>query len=235
MNENRLIDCFRITGELEVITGLHIGASTDSMEIAGNDNPILRNPATSEPYIPGSSLKGKMRSLMEWSLGELPTEGNVTKPVKNGKVAAVFGKPAEKSIEENSIIGPTRLIVRDCYLTEEWKEQFKKTVLSESKTENSINRLTGMANPRPMERVIPGVKFDIEILFRVFSIDGDGGERDKKMFNNVLLPAMALLEADALGGGGSRGNGKVRFLNLKNNGQELTLPSLDKAFRKHDE
>ncbi|HIQ22102.1 MAG TPA: type III-A CRISPR-associated RAMP protein Csm3 [Planctomycetes bacterium] len=232
--EVRLVKVRTITGRLVVETGLRIGASQETMEISGLDNPIIRNPANGEPFIPGSSLKGRMRSLAEWYFGELPHEGDVTKPIVTSQTARVFGIPArdprrvngeeEKKAHQR---GPTRLIVRDAPLSEESRKRFKEGVpITEIKSENSINRLTSVANPRPMERVLPGVSFDVELVYRVFDVDRDGGEGDDGLFSKVLLKALALLQADALGGGSSRGNGKVRFENLCENGRPITLPEL---------
>ncbi len=221
MSNARLIELRTITGHIVVMTGLRIGGSQETMEISGLDNPIIRNPANAEPFIPGSSLKGKMRSLSEWYWGELPHDGEVTKPRLNSETARVFGLPARDPRKESdpqlaAILqqGPTRLIVRDARLSDESRRTFSEgKPLTEVKSENSINRLTSLANPRPMERVLPGVKFDLEIVYRVFDL-GDQGQRDRSLFDKVVLKALALVEADALGGGSSRGNGKVKFENL---------------------
>jgi CRISPR-associated protein Csm3 len=216
-----LVRLHRITGRLIVETGLRIGASADTMEISGLDNPILRNAATGEPYIPGSSLKGRMRSLAEWFYGELPTDGEVIKPRLDSRTARVFGIPAN----DRELRGPTRLIVRDAPLSDTSRKAFLAgRPLTEVKSENSINRLTAMANPRPMERVVPGTSFDVELVYRVFDLEGDVGAADAERLE-VVMTALALVEADALGGGGSRGNGKVRFA-LAIDGQPLTLPQL---------
>jgi len=210
IQEARLKAVRRVSGQIEVVTGLRIGANVEQMEISGLDNPILRNPRTGEPYIPGSSLKGKLRSLAEWYLGELPLpSGELVHDCKNdGAAARVFGVAARKDLK----VGPTRTVVRDAFLSEEDRERFKNAEpLTEVKTENSINRLTAMANPRPMERVLPGVRFDFEILYRIFDM-GDGGRADEENFEKVLLTAMALLEQDYLGSCGSRGCGQVRFV-----------------------
>ena len=207
------------------------------MEISGLDNPIVRNPANAEPYIPGSSIKGRMRSLAEWYFGELPRDGEVTKPREDTRTARVFGLPAKSVGQQASDAekkaytrGPTRLVVRDAHLAQVWRDQFRAgRPITEVKSENSINRLTSMANPRPMERVLPGVQFDVEMLFRVFDVDGDGGAGDEQDFKDVLLVAMKLAEADALGGGSSRGNGKFRFDGLKLDGADLHLPTLSFA------
>ncbi|TWT40213.1 type III-A CRISPR-associated RAMP protein Csm3 [Botrimarina hoheduenensis] len=233
MKVNQLVDVIRVAGTITVETGLHIGGSQDVMEISGLDNPIIKNPVNAEPYIPGSSLKGRMRSLAEWHYGELPTDGEVTKPDlrEEAVVHKVFGVPASKADEPAYRRGPTRLIVRDAPLAEKSRTEFVQfgRPLVEVKSENSINRLSSMANPRPIERVLPGVEFDLELLFRVFDIDGDNGAADRKLFDEVVLLALALVQADALGGGGSRGCGKVRFKLQKSDktgSGPLTLPNL---------
>lgn len=235
MAKPRLLEVWKITAKIVVETGLRIGAAQETMEISGLDNPIIRNPANSEPYIPGSSLKGRMRSLAEWCLGELPQNGDVVQPLIPSDTSHVFGRPARDTRKETNPnmkaayeAGPTRLVVRDCPLSEESRERFRRgEPLTEVKTENSINRLTCMANPRPMERVLPDVAFDMEMVYRIFDIDGDGGEKDRKLFDKVVLTALALVQADALGSCGSRGCGKVRFEDLKVNGETKTLPNLE--------
>jgi CRISPR-associated protein Csm3 len=113
--EYRLRETRVLTGQIEVGTGLRIGANVEQMEISGLDNPILRNPATGEPYIPGSSLKGKLRSMAEWHLSELPQpSGDLVRDMKkDGRVARVFGVPADRDRK----VGPTRVLVRDAVLT----------------------------------------------------------------------------------------------------------------------
>ena len=59
----------RSSGQIELVSGLHIGSGNAEMHIGGTDNPVIKNPVTNQPYIPGSSLKGKMRSLLEWRAG----------------------------------------------------------------------------------------------------------------------------------------------------------------------
>lgn len=214
-----------LIGKVLVKTGLHIGAGNDKVEIGGMDNPIIRNPLTYEPYIPGSSIKGKMRSIMEWKFDKLKDTGG--KPCSCGKanceICRVFGSANMKS-EEAKDRGPTRLIVRDAVLTNEWKEKFKNgTTIVEEKNENSLNRITAEANPRPIERVVPGVEFDFEISYRVLDT-GDGGDLDNKYFKDVVLESLKLLQNDYLGGGGSRGNGQIEFKDLKDeNGNAVIL------------
>lgn len=205
----------RITGKIVVKTGLHIGAGNDKVEIGGMDNPIIRNPLTREPYIPGSSIKGKMRSLMEWKLDKLKDTGGKVCSCGNAgcEICRVFGSANTKSDAAKGR-GPTRLIVRDATLTSDWSEKFKDgKALVEEKSENSLNRITAEATPRPVERVVPGVEFDFEIVYRVIDT-GDGGSTDEKYFAEVVLEGLKLLQNDYLGGGGSRGNGQIEFKDL---------------------
>jgi CRISPR-associated protein Csm3 len=164
-----------------------------------------------------------MRSLSEWYHDELPTDGNPTRPQEGSRTARVFGVSASRDRE----VGPTRLIVRDAFLSSACRDSFKQGhPLTEVKHENSINRLTAMANPRPMERVLPGVAFDFELAYRILDT-GDDGATDEENFKKVVLPALALVQADYLGSAGSRGCGQVRFTNLKDeNGKDIELPSI---------
>jgi len=209
-----------IEGIVEVMTGLHIGGSTSIIEIGGKDNPVIKHPITKEPFIPGSSLKGKMRSLLEWKLGKLSTEqnsrdyGDVHKWCNDQHcpICVIFGTSADEAG-----LGPTRLIVRDAVLSDGYKDNQKSkdsawTVLdlTEDKYENTINRITARANPRNFERVVSGVEFSFEMSYRVFE-NGDNGKSDEDLFSNVI-DGLKLIEKDALGGAGSRGCGQVRFL-----------------------
>ena len=215
----------KISGKIIVKTGLHIGAGNDKVEIGGMDNPIIRNPLTQEPYIPGSSIKGKMRSLLEWKLGKVAASRGM--PCSCGKadceICRVFGS-ANQGGKGDETKGPTRIIVRDAVLTKEWAEKFREgKSIVEEKSENSLNRITAVANPRPIERVVPGVEFDFEIAYRVIDT-GDGGAKDKEYFDSVVKEGLRLLRGDFLGGGGSRGNGQIDFSDLKDeNGNEATL------------
>ena len=218
----------KISGKIRVKTGLHIGAGNEKVEIGGMDNPIIRNPLTREPYIPGSSIKGKIRSLMEWKLGKVLEYGG--KPCNCGKsdcqICRVFGSAnnskGEKPGEDSR--GPTRLIVRDATLTEDWAKKFREgKPLVEEKNENTLNRITAEANPRPIERVVPGVEFNFEISYRVIDT-GDNGKTDNDNFENIVKEGLKLLQGDFLGGGGSRGNGEIEFIELKDEiGKEISL------------
>jgi CRISPR-associated protein Csm3 len=215
----------KISGSLVVKTGLHIGAGNDRVEIGGMDNPIIRNPLTREPYIPGSSIKGKIRSLLEWKLDKVKQSGG--KPCSCGRadcpVCRVFGS-ANNSKGSDVEKGPTRLIIRDASLSKIDREKFNEgKPIVEEKHENSLNRITAEANPRPIERVIPGVSFDFELVYRVIDTS-DNGATDESNFEKVVKEGLRLLQNDYLGGGGTRGNGSVEFTGLHDeNGKEITL------------
>lgn len=203
-----------ITGEIVCQTGLHIGGATEGFEIGGVDNPVIRDPLTERPYIPGSSLKGKLRHLLEWSLGKVEKhpkhEGYTAHFCGECDACVIFGAASDKT-EVRMKAGPSRLTVRDAFPRSEtvktWKQILGEGTYTELKWENVIDRVTSQANPRPMERVPAGSKFIFEMIFDVYA-NGDT-ERLKSLFT-----AMYLLENSALGGSGSRGHGKVKFENL---------------------
>lgn len=213
-----------IKGTIRVVTGLHIGAGKESLEIGGLDQPIIKHPLTAEPYIPGSSIKGKMRSLLEVSRFAQQREETRTY-VLGGKPCAcaspecpacvIFGTSAATKGDD---LGPTRLIVRDAHLTEEWRAKFQNNELPmEVKYENVIHRVKGTAeHPRPLERVPAGVQFDFNLSFKVFENDPD--ELIEEVYRGLRL-----IELDALGGNSSRGCGQVVFEKLVCNGQAIEL------------
>jgi len=217
----RLMELFELTGTLELLTGLHIGAGKESIEIGGVDGPVVKHPHTGEPYIPGSSLKGKLRSLMEWATHKVPAADN--QPYYGVDARAdydpddpllrIFGVSAKKWRG-----GPSRLIVRDSFLLRDWVTQVTRLGLPlvEEKTEVTIDRIQGKAaamGPRTMERVPAGARFRLEMLFKVFDVEQDGGRQDRACLSE-LVKTMKLLEQDALGGSGSRGYGRLRLLDL---------------------
>lgn len=207
---------FFIEGEIECLTGLHIGAGGSSIEIGGIDDPIIRNPLTELPYIPGSSLKGKMRSLLEKNLEEekrpefgfnREREGikrHECDDIKQAKICPVcrlFGSTAAGS--ENSNF-PARLIIRDGDLTDKNSLIKDGLIVTEAKMENTIDRITAAAVPRTIERIPAGIIFNFNF---VYHINKDYQEED---LQNMLL-CLKLIEKDGLGGNISRGYGQVRF------------------------
>ncbi len=212
----RLLKIIRLKGTITAKTGLRIGAERGELEIGGIDNPVVRNPLTGEPYIPGSSIKGKMRSLMEWAFSLVSAEADGKRSAHqceevNCPVCRVFGSAANRQLPER---GPTRLIVRDAHLTPESRDALLKMsqerglLFTEAKQEVFVPRLGGDANPRTTERVPAGAEFEFELVYRVYDT-GDGGRTDEAYFEKVVKEALRLLELDALGGHTSRGYGKV--------------------------
>lgn len=206
------------------MSGLHIGAGDTEMHIGGIDNTVIRNPLTNVPYIPGSSLKGKIRSLLEWRSGAVREKPLSWADYQNGErrdvlsILQLFGVGGGDQLtnEEALVLGPSRLSFWDCELNEAWRKSIDDANLltTEAKSENSINRISGKAeNPRYTERVIAGARFDFRLSMKVL-------ERDEEGLLRTILSGLRLLEADSLGGSGSRGYGKVKFENLTIDGED---------------
>ncbi|MEO1415576.1 MAG: type III-A CRISPR-associated RAMP protein Csm3 [Bacteroidota bacterium] len=217
-------------GKIKCLTGLHIGGSKDRLEIGGVDSPVLRDPYTRLPYIPGSSIKGRTRALLEYALGHIndglnPKEepGSVSTAKE---IVSLFGKSAGdddmkgkelKKVLENHP-GPTPLIVRDALPDEHtigmWKSLEGELQFTEYKPENTINRLTSAANPRFLERVVAGSQFDFQAVYSVYDRkEGENStyiERVNRDLKNFLM-GLRLVEDHALGKSGSRGYGQVQF------------------------
>ena len=211
-----------LTGKIKLRTGLHIGGSDGGMHIGGIDNSVIKHPVTNEPYIPGSSIKGKMRSLLEWELGVVgQTKGSPLgykdiDKLDEGKkqqgidILKLFGGAPDSKDDLAGEIGPTRLAFWDCSLDPGWVEEMNKKnlLLTEAKTENSIDRIRGVAeNPRQTERVPADARFQFRLTVREHADDGD--------LLDIVLKGLKLIEISGLGGSGSRGYGKVKFNDLK--------------------
>jgi CRISPR-associated protein Csm3 len=231
----KLLGKLIIAGHIEAITGLAIGGSKTDVAIGGIDNNVIKN-AEGVPYIPGSSLKGKLRSLLEKQEG-LETVCKCGK--RECAICSIFGTgmPAQ-----NNEAGPTRLYVRDAMLNEQIKKQMEnkqgifselELTYTEGKWENTINRLTSKAvHPRQQERVPAGSIFDFNIIYNILLPE------DIDRFRHVI-GTLRLLEDDYLGGNGSRGYGRVQFNDLTitlktvkdyengNSGKEIYTGSLE--------
>ncbi len=216
----------KIIGVLRCNSGLHIGGSAEQIEIGGVDLPIIKHPVTGEPYIPGSSLKGKMRCQLEKKEGKfgLNKKKEPTEPCKCGEpdclVCKIFG--SHQNTGHN--LGSTRIIVRDSCLSVATKEEYshlleeKGLSFIEKKTENIINRKSGAAeHPRSLERIPAGAEFDIEIVLQEYE-----GDNISDMIEFVK-EGLRLVQQTYLGGFGSRGSGNVSFHELQLDGTPFIL------------
>ncbi|MDI9529531.1 MAG: type III-A CRISPR-associated RAMP protein Csm3 [Candidatus Cloacimonadota bacterium] len=231
------------SGKILLLSGLHIGGSDSGVKIGGIDSPVIKNPISGLPYIPGSSLKGKMRFLLEHYYQVVPSSGDISSPMHNGKrneVAIVFGHMEHANLKFQSY--PTRVIFRDSNITGAVEnigscegpvltqpvldiataKMKMNSLFVEGKTEVAIDRNTGTVKQkggglRQVERVPAGTVFDLEIVLRVF----DNNEKDEHL--KIIKQGLKLLQNDALGGYGSRGGGRVKFFDLKVDDQALDL------------
>jgi CRISPR-associated protein Csm3 len=219
-----------IEAEMLCHTGLHIGAGKGTLEIGGADNPVVKD-AFGRPYVPGSSLRGRLRSLLEQALGlAVPSELVFVNKRKGQEVrihasdnpgdeiCLLFGRApgrVEKLSGEalaQTAITPARLTVYDAALdmdsiTPQMRESLDDE-LTEVKSESAIDRITAQSQARTLERVPAGAKFQVRMVLDILC------EEDKELIA-TLLQGLSLLEDDTLGGGGSRGSGRVSFANLK--------------------
>lgn len=209
------------SGTITCETGLHIGDSDDSIKIGGIDKFVIKDPITNEPYIPGSSLKGKQRAMLERSLGLIPNresdnvwryEVDDINDAITDRICRIFGSSSTSKSKMNF---PSRLIVRDCFVNGRYKY--------EKKSENVIDRISGQAVPRTNERVAKDTKFNIDMDYNVeVIVNGDntillGNNTTSNYWDIVIedlhtiLDTFSLIEMTYLGGNGSRGYGKVFF------------------------
>ena len=203
---NTLKGKFIITGKIKVLTGLHIGTSGDFSAIGAVDNIVIRDTVTNKPIIPGSSLKGKMRYLLSRAkYNSILTMPNIKK--ESDDIKRLFGA------SEPVVL--SRMQFCDMLLRE---KDYGRDVefdlpYTEIKYENTIDRGTGIANPRQQERVPAGSEFDFRLIYNIENTE-NMEEEVKCDFENILL-MFELLEDDYLGGHGTRGYGRVKFEDLK--------------------
>jgi len=218
-----------LSANIELLTGLHIGGNAGGLEIGGVDKPVIRNPSNNQPYIPGSSLKGKLRSLMEKAYAAPQTfrinDGVFVHIAESQEdydkygICGIFGTlPAwgpSSNRQAFAVTSPTRLVVRDVPLEAKSAGELKnlRTDLpyTEVKWEAAIDRVTSAAAPRQIERVPAGAIFGpAEFIFSVYSRPEESGGTVATLFAHVI-EALEYLEDDYLGGMGTRGNGRVRL------------------------
>lgn len=188
--------------KLELLSGLYIGGNDSGFDIGGADSDVIRNPLTNEPYIPGSSLKGKLKSLLKYHIKEVDI---IEKDIvfKDSNITNIF-----KPIDEGNV-KITRAIFRDLTLTKESEKELQnilgKGCFTEIKAENKVNPISGKSDsPRFIERVPAGAIFEGEIVLNVF--DGD----NKEIMMDNIKKSLKLLEMNYLGGNGTRGYGRVK-------------------------
>lgn len=188
--------------KLELLSGLYIGGNDSGFDIGGADSDVIRNPLTNEPYIPGSSLKGKLKSLLKYHIKEVDI---IEKDIvfKDSNITNIF-----KPIDEGNV-KITRAIFRDLTLTKESEKELQNILgtgcFTEIKAENKVNPISGKSDsPRFIERVPAGAMFEGEIVLNVF--DGD----NKEIMMENIKKSLKLLEMNYLGGNGTRGYGRVK-------------------------
>ena len=203
----QLVKKIKINTSITLITGLHIGGNSENVEIGGIDNPVIKLASKGDvPYIPGSSLKGKIRCLLEQTAGA-PKVG------LDPKVNNLFGITESKA--NNTTNQPSKIIVRDAMLSDESKKMLLDCdnldmPYTENKFENVIDRVKGIAqHPRQTERVPAGAKFNAEFVINVWDDD------DEQELIALFEKGIRLLENDYLGGSGSRGYGQIKFGEMK--------------------
>ena len=192
-----------ISGIVESITGIHIGGNDQFSAIGAIDSPVIRDKMSDNPIIPGSSLKGKLRSLLarQYNTGMVKdcNEDDV-------RIKRLFGSSKK---DEKGRIYASRLIFSDLMLDNAKELKEIGVSVTEVKFENTINRLTAIANPRQIERAIRGSRYKLNIIY---NLENEAEfEEDMKS----LKDGMRLLEYDYIGGHGSRGYGKIKFEKLE--------------------
>ena len=218
-----------LTGTIKAVTGLHVGGDSDNLDIGGIDNPVIRNPFNREPYIPGSSLRGKMRGLLDRHFnkelnkrvgqGVMVHECKTLDDYNQCSVCQVFGVAPTGGMRGETM--PTRLIARDVSLTEEALQHLKAAdtegELTEAKWEVAIDRITSAATPRQSERVPAGSTFGpFELVYGIYTLNTvNPSQIDQELQSfDIVLAGMELLQDDYLGGSGTRGYGKIEFEDL---------------------
>jgi CRISPR-associated protein Csm3 len=228
-----------IAGTIHCLSGVRIGGNNNIIEIGTIDNPIIRNPITNHPYLPGSSLKGKMRSALELGLRPGSLSGmhlpgpKLEQRERDGKpeinpcacgrcvVCKLFGSGDTKTTYE-----PTRLIFRDCLLTEASAEELANAArtsgvfFAEIKPGVRMNRATNTVAKGAFfnfERVPEGTEFGFELVLRLYGdLDDENARAD---YRRVVAHGLRLIEREAIGGKISAGYGKVQFRDLKWSGE----------------
>jgi CRISPR-associated protein Csm3 len=228
--ELKLVGKLILEGEMHCETGLHIGAGKGSLEIGGADNPVVKD-SHGRPYVPGSTLRGRIRALLEQATGAAVPSELVYISKRKGQevrihqsdrpddeICILFGRSPGRMEKvgggdlESNHATPARLSVFDAPLVaDSITPQMRETLddeLTEVKSENAIDRITSQANPRTLERVPAGARFKVRMVLDILCAED-------AVLPGLLVQGLRLLEDDTLGGGGSRGSGRVSFGDLK--------------------
>lgn len=231
----RLKSTHRIEAVVRSVSGLRIGAQDTRLEIGTTDNTVLRNPLSGQPFIPGSSLKGKLRSEWERRLGKTSHDGKEPCNCAGADcfVCRLFG-PHKKP---NHTLGPTRVRVRDGIAVEQvddaWVEA-RSPVTTYAKPENMIQRNVGVAgSPRDVEVVAAGTCWRLRIDFDVLRLDDAfqnaalGDLRGKAALQEAMLKALAFVIRTGIGAGLSKGYGELELVpgTLTCDGAPVDLPA----------
>lgn len=213
-NMKTILDKIIIKAELRLLTGMHIGKSNDFAPIGAVDSVVITDPVTKQPLIPGSTLKGKLRTM----LAKLETEGPSLKKhdEDNEIIKRLFGASNPEIVE-------SRLQFYDIFLNnaEELKNKEMDLAYTEIKFENTINRITAVANPRQLERVPAGAKFDFKLVYNC----EDASDLEEDIEN--LARALKMIQLDYIGGSGTRGYGKIAFSDFSVECAKLTDNEVD--------
>lgn len=208
-----------IEAELELLTGMHIGASNDFSPIGAVDSVVIKDPCTGMPIIPGSTIKGKLRSMM----AKLLTDNYILPEHEKDdiRILKLFGSSAKNNIIE------AKLQFSDLFMTN-GEMLLKKNLdlgYTEIKFENTINRVTAVAMPRQLERVPKGAIFKFILIYNLFR--SENGEDSSKEDFTLISNAIKALQLDYIGGSGTRGYGKVSFSNFTLKRADLTSESIN--------
>ena len=190
-----------ISGTIEAVTPLHIGSGKPEVELGEVDMPILRDPS-GQPYIPGSSLKGRVRAEAEKIARKMgmdvcePPDVNSMCGSKKGRVedfcicCRIFGTAGKISLA-------SKVKFRDAYPLERVESLLERTGIA-------IDRKTGAVAKGALytiEAVPAGTQFGLEIVAENLS--------DEEL--KLLKAALRSVEDSALGGSSTRGFGKVKI------------------------
>lgn len=229
-----------INGTIDVKTGIAVGGGSIGLEIGGADKVVVRNPISNEPYIPGSSLKGKMRSLLE------KLDDNMDITVKQiNKASKIEEKNIYKSIEEipSDALTPKENIEKVVVDSMPCKcgtcmicKIFGVSAEAEGMPARLIVRDSDLINVEELEKSkntdMPFTEVKTEVVIdritsaatpRQFERVPAGakfslnlvcniydGDAETDMVNKIF-EGLSLVQDDYLGGSGTRGYGQVKF------------------------